>query len=30
MITDNQVFTALVISAISGVLAVRLGSGLYQ
>lgn len=29
MITDTQVFTALVIALVSGVLAIRLGARLY-
>jgi photosystem I reaction center subunit XII len=29
MITDAQVFTALVIALISGILAIRLGTKLY-
>lgn len=30
MITDNQVFTALVVALIAGILAIRLGITLYS
>lgn len=30
MITDNQVFTALVVALVAGILAIRLGVTLYS
>ena len=30
MITDNQVFTALVVALVAGILAIRLGITLYS